>query len=351
MKFSLLEARLEQKINEIYSAATPGLCLQVHLKGKKVVDIGVGDVQPYYDLASLTKIIFTVQALIKSFDQGLWNLSTHVYDLAPWFRFERTKIVELLYHRSGLPSWLPVFKEVDLSMSSKQKWEFYRKKIQLEVLQPTPKSLYSDIGFWTLGFILEKLYEKNLLEIWTELKSEFYPRSTLDFHTNNKPLVDVKYYAPTERCPWRGKIMRGEVHDENAWAMGGVAPHAGLFGSVDDVSWFGLFLRGQLLGISKTQIRQKTMQLFTSRVLESGEGDWALGFMMPTPGSASCGDYFSSASIGHTGFTGTSIWYDPTTDILITFLSNRVYLGRENNNFKALRPKIHNWVIEGLKKI
>ncbi len=351
MKASILETRLEKKIFEVFAPATPGLCLQVHLKGKKVCDLGVGEVFPYYDLASLTKIVFTVQAMILAFDQGLWNLNTAVYEVLPWFRYEKVRIVDLLTHRSGLPAHLPIYKDVDLQQTASKRWDYYRTTISQLSLQKEPVSVYSDVGFWVLGMVLEKLYNESLLSVWLKVKSELFPRCTLDFHPGNVPPVDKKYFAPTERCPWRGRIIHGEVHDENAWAMGGVAPHAGLFGSVDDVSWFGLYLRGQLLGISKTQIRQKTMQLFTSRALEPGEGDWALGFMMPTPGSSSCGDYFSSNSIGHTGFTGTSVWYDPSTDVLITLLSNRLYLGRDNHNFKALRPKIHNWVIEGLKKI
>src|SRR5262249_6059003 len=100
------------------------------------------------------------------------------------------------------------------------------------------------------------------------------------------------FYAPTERCPWRGRLVQGEVHDENAWALGGLSSHAGLFGSIDDVSWYGLFLRSQLMGISKTFLKSRTVKVFTNRARSLGKGDWALGFMMPTPGSSSCGDYF-----------------------------------------------------------
>ena len=95
---------------------------------------------------------------------------------------------------------------------------------------------------------------------------------------------------------------------------------------------------------------QKTAQLFSKKAVEEGKGDWALGFMMPTPGQASCGHYFDLSSIGHTGFTGTSTWYDPKMDLAVCILSNRLVYGRENNRFKELRPKIHNWLVEGLRK-
>ena len=202
----------------------------------------------------------------------------------------------------------------------------------------------------TLALILQKLLDKPLIEIWQEIKEAFYPRLSLDFSENNVPKFDTKYYAPTEKCPWRGKVLRGEVHDENAWSFGGVSSHAGLFGSIDDLGWFGLFIRGQLMGISKTLIKQKTARLFATRSRPPGKGDWALGYMLPTPGHSSCGDFFSPYSIGHTGFTGTSIWYDPAQDLLVAILSNRVAFGREVKDFLTLRPMIHNWIIEGLRR-
>ena len=118
----------------------------------------------------------------------------------------------------------------------------------------------------------------------------------------------------------------------------------------DDLGWHALNIRSQLLGIARYEVKQKTAQLFAKRAVEEGKGDWALGFMMPTPGQASCGHYFDLSSIGHTGFTGTSTWYDPKMDLAVCILSNRLVYGRENNRFKDLRPKIHNWLVEGLRK-
>jgi CubicO group peptidase (beta-lactamase class C family) len=141
------------------------------------------------------------------------------------------------------------------------------------------------------------------------------------------------------------------VHDDNAWAFGGLSTHAGLFGSIDDLGWFALFMRSELKGYAKTSVKPKTAQFFASRSLPPGKGDWALGYMMPTPGNSSAGNYFSPFSIGHTGFTGTSLWYDPQADLSIAILSNRVFYGRENKEFATLRPQIHNWIIEGMKRV
>jgi CubicO group peptidase (beta-lactamase class C family) len=189
-----------------------------------------------------------------------------------------------------------------------------------------------------------------LIEIWSRIKEEFYPRTSLEVHDSNLPKAPVRLYAPTERCEWRSKLIQGEVHDDNTWAFGGVSSHAGLFGSIDDLGWYALLLRSQIKGISKTSIKQKTAQLFAQRSRPVGRGDWALGYMMPSPGASSSGSYFSPYSIGHLGFTGTSIWYDPVADVSIGMVSNRVFYGRDKNEFAALRPKIHDLIIEGMKK-
>ncbi|MGZ3692367.1 MAG: serine hydrolase, partial [Pseudobdellovibrio sp.] len=198
---------------------------------------------------------------------------------------------------------------------------------------------------------LEKLNEKNIYDVWTDLKQKYYPTTALDFHLENKTDVPIERFAPTEDCVWRKRIMRAEVHDENAWSFGGVSTHAGLFGSIEDVSAFGLNVRSQLQGIARYSIRQKTAQLFAQRAIPGDVGDWAMGYMMPTPGSASCGPHFSELSIGHTGFTGTSFWYDPKDDLLVLILTNRIHYGRENKAYISLRPQIHTWIYESLKRI
>ena len=192
--------------------------------------------------------------------------------------------------------------------------------------------------------------KKNILDVWLDVKEKYYPHSTLDFIINNIPQFDENFYAPTEFCPVRKKVLKGVVHDENTWALGGVSTHAGLFGSIDDMGWYMLHLRSQILGIAKYFIKLKTTQAFVKRARPEGRGDWSLGFMMPTPGKSSCGGYFSLNSIGHTGFTGTSMWYDPKSDLAVSVLSNRLVYGRENRSFVELRPLIHNWIVEGLKK-
>lgn len=351
MTVSVFEKNLRKHLEKALPPAAPGVQIQVHSQGKKVLDLSVGETFAYYDLASLTKIIFTVQALMKSFEEGKWNLKSTVHEFCPWFPDEKILIVECLNHSSGLPWWLPFYQSLDLTTSSLNRWTEAARMIREAKIEKTDVSVYSDVGFIVLGHVLENIYSLPLIEIWSHIKDEFFSRSTLDFNVENKPKSQVKFYAPTERCPWRKKIIQGEVHDDNAWAFGGVSSHAGLFGSIDDLGWVGIFLRSQLNGISKTTIRQKTAQLFAQRSRPAGKGDWALGYMMPTPGASSSGSFFSPYSIGHIGFTGASLWYDPVADVSVAILSNRVFYGREKKDFALLRPQIHNWIVEGLKKV
>lgn len=350
MRSSVLEKNLTKQIEEKIKDVTPGLLLRAYQNGKMICDISVGETYAYYDLASLTKIIFTTQAMMYAFELGKWNLDTPVNEILDWFPHKNTLIQNLLTHSSGLVWWKPFYKEINLNENVMQRWQQVKKEIASLPLEKNENSVYSDVGFLLLAFLLEEMYERPLLEIWNLMREKFYSGTTLDFHPGNIPYHRLNLYAPSEECSWRKKLIRGEVHDENAWALGGVSTHAGLFGSIDDIGWYSLHLRSQLLGISKNEIKLKTAKLFAHRARPTGSGDWALGFMMPSPGVASCGGYFSLTSIGHTGFTGTSTWYDPKLDLAVGILSNRTLYGRENKAFSLLRPQIHNWLIEGLRK-
>lgn len=350
MRYNSVERALIEKLQTSILDVTPGVVVRAYHHGRMICDVQVGQTFPIYDFASLTKVIFTQQCLMQAYDQGLWHFDTRVKEILPDWSFESMKITELLTHTSGLDWWKPFYKDIDqnLSFDEKRLWLF--RQINQSELQKNPKSVYSDLGFMTLGFVLEKLYKKNIFEVWQEALDNFYPTTSMNFHLQNKPINDLQQYAPTEECAYRGKVMRGEVHDENCWALGGVSSHAGLFGSIDDLSTYGLLLRSQLHGIARYKIKQKTAQLFAARAIDQDVGDWALGYMMPSAETASCGPHFSLQSIGHTGFTGTSFWYDPRQDLLVLILSNRVNYGRENKKYISLRPQIHSWIYEAIKR-
>ncbi len=350
IRTSTLEKSLAAQIEPRLRDVTPGVQVRAYQGGKLVCDISVGETFPYYDLASVTKIIFSVQAMTVAFEEKKWDLDTKLSSVLPWFPSKKTRVQDLLTHSSGLPWWVPFYKDIKTDASVPERWKQLQSMIIGQEIEIKEVSTYSDVGILTLAFVLEALYQKSLPEIWNETKEKFYSGTTLNFHTNNVAAYRKNLYAPTEECPWRLRVLQGEVHDENAFALGGISSHAGLFGSIDDMGWFLLHLRSQIQGVARSIIRQKTAMLFSQRARPVGKGDWALGYMMPTPGSASCGVYFSLNSIGHTGFTGTSAWYDPKMDLAVAVLSNRVAYGRENKAFGPLRSDIHNWLVEGLKK-
>lgn len=349
MSVGLVENTLIKKIEAALPGTTPGLQIQAYHRGRKVIDLEAGETFVYYDLASVTKVIFTTQALMWSFDLDKWNLESKVKDFVTWYPHE-TKLTELMNHSSGLCWWRPFFEKVDLSQPIDQRWKFLADELKKEKLENSDNvSVYSDLNFLMFKYILESMWNMPILEIWNKVMDQFYSRSTFEFHPNNIPKNVARLYAPTERSAWRDKLIQGEVFDDNAWALGGVSTHAGLFGSVDDLSWYGLMLRSGLKGIAKSSIKSKTFKLFMQRSRPAEGGDWALGFMMPTPGKSSSGNYLSSLSVGHTGFTGTSFWFDPVNDVFISILSNRVFLGRENKAFQSLRPELHNWIMKALR--
>jgi len=350
VKLSILEKKLTEQLETAIRDVTPGVMVRAYQNGRLICDVAVGSTYAYYDLASLTKIIYTVQAMMLAFEEKKWDLQTKLSDILPWVSHKNIYVKDLLTHSAGYLWWSDFYKRLDMNQSWQDRREHLRQELAGLNIEPQATSVYSDIDFLILGFVLEKFYGKNLVEIWNDIKTQFYDGTTLEFHPRNVTTLQKNLFAPTEECPWRKRLLQGEVHDQNCWAMGGVSTHAGLFGSIDDLGWYVLHLRSQLLGIARYKIKQKTAQLFAERARPEGAGDWALGFMLPTPGSASCGGYFSLKSIGHTGFTGTSIWYDPKSDLAVVILSNRLVYGADNKAFAALRPKIHNWLVEGLRR-
>lgn len=346
MNLSTSENLLKVRLAAAIDGVTPGVVLRAYRRGALLCDCRAGATHEFYDLASLTKIVFTQQALMQAFDQGLWTADSRVADFLPDFPHGEIRLINLMTHTSGMTWWKPFYESVPLQWPREQKWGWLLDELGRAEVDATGKAVYSDLGFMLLGFVLERMHGRDLLSIWNDLRERCYPASTLAFSVDNVPPQLRARYAPTEDCPWRGKHLQGEVHDDNSWSLGGVTPHAGLFGSMDDLAQFGQLLRSEVLGLPGSPLRPSTASWFSRRAIDAPQGDWALGFMLPSVSGASCGRHFSAASIGHTGFTGTSIWFDPNNELLVLILSNRVALGRENRFFISVRPQLHDWVCE-----
>jgi serine-type D-Ala-D-Ala carboxypeptidase len=160
-----------------------------------------------------------------------------------------------------------------------------------------------------------------------------------------QPVEEV--IAPTENCPWRKRILCGEVHDDNAYAMGGVAGHAGLFSSARDLHTLLLRLNQCLRG-KDNFLPQSLVREFLTRDESAGHSNFALGWDTPTPGNSTSGTLFSPRSVGHLGFTGCSIWWDIEKDCHVVLLTNRVHPSRKNDKIKDFRPLIHDQIMKVL---
>lgn len=340
---------LESKIAAGALGATPGVLVRAFVNGKLKINLSVGQTYKYYDLASLTKVVSTVSLLMRLFDQKRFDPKAGLSKYISWFEYT-TSCADVLSHSAGFPWWIPVYQKLieefpnyqELSLSERG---FFLEK-ELRSLSPSKpeKAIYSDVDFFFLKSVLQNIFNTPINIAFDEF-AEILNLKHTKYNINNKASYEVSTYAPTENCPWRHKILQGEVHDDNTWSLGGVSSHAGLFGSMDDLSIWALELRKALKGQSKIW-SQKSAKLFTSRAVPNTLGDWTLGFMMPSSGLSSSGKYFSENSFGHTGFTGTSVWFDPKKDFIVLILSNRVHPTRKNEEFKQLRPLIHDWCYE-----
>ncbi|MBA3002504.1 MAG: beta-lactamase family protein [Desulfurivibrio sp.] len=309
-----------------------------------------------YDLASLTKPLATTLAILSLLKEGSIQLTTRVSDIFPQTKktfLHRTSIKDLLCHSAGFAAHQPYY----LKLSGQA--EDTRNETLLELLaaeslayEPGSMSIYSDLGFILLGLIIEKTSNMDLVRFFREkLARSLGIEDTIFYRkigTGERRETQKRSYAPTEQCPIRKKQLCGEVSDENAYALGGAAGHAGLFGTIEGVLEMGVHLLDQWQGREEHPSYQaRDLQRFLIRQDIPGS-TWALGFDTPSRTGSSGGRYLAPTSVGHLGFTGTSFWIDPTRDLVMVLLSNRVHPSRENSRIKQFRPLFHDTVMESL---
>ena len=287
-----------------------------------------------FDLASLTKVMATTTIAMRQVDAGMTPLDLPVADaLTDWRGDDRNQVTvrDLLAHSSGLTAHLPFYRD----HAGRSEFEAAICRLPLEYA-PRTRSIYSDLGFMLLGFILSDRDPKRagLVEQFDRVAAA-RGWGEVGYHP---PAQWRSRTAPTELDPWRGRTLVAEVHDENAWALGGAAGHAGLFGTVSAV---GAFARDVLRAFNgDTAIASaETFDTFC-RCTDVPGSSRALGWdtMRPT---SSCGNRLSPRSIGHTGFTGTSLWIDPDAGLSIALLANRVHPSRDNEAILRFRPGFH----------
>jgi CubicO group peptidase (beta-lactamase class C family) len=295
-----------------------------------------------FDLASLTKVLCTAGLVMGQLEQGRLTLDDPVRTRIPgWQRTDRDRVTirDLLAHCAGLPAYVPFFRV----HTGRAAFEHAICETPLEY-PPRSASVYSDLGFMLLGFLLEEVaplpvqFDAMLQQMGTLQELRFQPPDAWRPRT-----------APTEQDSWRGRLLVGEVHDENAWALAGVAGHAGLFGTAAAVGQYARHLL-QVLAGRVGAFRQNTVDTFIARRVDVPGSSRALGWDTMLP-SSSCGRRLSPRAFGHTGFTGTSLWIDPQRDIYVVLLTNRVHPTRSNDAIREVRPALHDAVIEDLESM
>jgi len=342
--------------NGIEDKAFPGAVVLVWKDGNIIYEKAYGnftydksspkvDTNTLYDLASVTKVVVTTTATMICYDRNLFSLDDKIVKYIPEFGVngkENIKIKNLLLHNSGLMAWKK-FYERDLKYDEVIK-EIYFSELEYKTSE---KTVYSDLGIITLGKIIEKVSGKSL-DIFC--KDEIFDPLNMN-STFFNPNDSLKILcAPTEIDNyWRMKTLQGDVHDETSAMLNGVAGHAGLFSTSDDIAKLISVLLNKGKLNQKQFIKQSTIELFTKRYSE--ESTRALGWDTKSESGSSAGEYFSINSFGHTGYTGTSIWADPVRNLFVIFLTNRVYPTRENTKIQKVRPQLHNAVIKSIEII
>jgi CubicO group peptidase (beta-lactamase class C family) len=332
--------------------AFPGASVAVGYRGKLIALRGLGrftysdhspEVTPdtVYDLASLTKVIATTAVAMVLYERGALDLEQRLIDLLPGFRAadprkEKVTLRMLLAHSSGLPAYLRLFE----TAHSREELLKHAMEVPLSA-DPGSRSEYSDIGFILLGEALTLLAQCPLDQFW---ENEIYDRLGLKMIAFNPPHSWKAVIPPTEDDKtFRKRIIRGEVNDENAWAMGGVAGHAGCFSNALEIASFGQCL----LNGGRPLLKPHTVDLFTQRQTSPDGTSRALGWDTPSAPSQS-GKHFSARSYGHLGFTGTSLWIDAERQLSVTLLTNRTWPDRKSQAIKTIRPAFHDAVIAAL---
>ena len=356
---------ITRKLQQAFeNGSTPGVALLVDHNGELLYRHAVGYAQQYpehkdlredtiFDIASLTKVVATTTAVMCLIRDNVLSLKEPVRNYIPEFPRDDVTCFHLLTHSAGFPGWLPLYEEVQLQAHQPEKIcigsEAAKQVILEQVCQtslmadPGEQYTYSDLGFILLGCVIERLTDMPL-DIYCE-KEIFTPlgMSTTFFRRYGAVLREGEY-AATERCEWRRRIIYGEVHDENAYALGGVAGHAGLFSTLDDVRILMNTLLRCYDGMHDFLPQALVQQFFTRQYLPK-ESTRALGWDTPSAHDSTAGELLSPTSVGHTGFTGTSIWLDLSRKLLMVLFSNRVHPSRNNQTFLKMRPKIHDTIV------
>lgn len=383
-----LEGLLQNALDTVFPAVS--MCVIQH--GQTVLNAHGGNNEgaalahdARFDLASITKL-FTTTAVLQLISAGRLGLHTRLCDIVPEFSRsgprwtdaaqsphtlarlpmdqptlpvdpEDVEIHHLLTHSSGLHDWRDLFMQLGACPEPPMAGRIPEQKQQqaIELVgqlgfrsRPGP-IVYSDLGFILLGEVVSRLQGRPLDHVLSTQVMAPLSLPDIVFNPVTHGHLALSRTVSTEwDARWRGRRVWGEVHDENACAMGGVAGHAGLFGTAESVARFGLAWLGT--GQSQWQINPTLFEQAKRAQIEQGTQRRGWGFMCKSSAGSSCGRFFSSRSFGHTGFTGTSLWIDPDRQLVVATLSNAVHRGRDMKPMFNFRVALHEMLSEFFKE-
>ena len=336
----------------IATRAFPGCAFGVFAEGKVLLEDARGHftdeadappVEPHtvFDVASLTKVAATTAVAMLLYQRGVLDLETPLGELLPGFvvgressqRARRVQIRHLLAHSSGLPGYAELFRDATTPDA------LLRACLQLPLeSEPGARAEYSDPGFILLGKALEVLLRESLAT-WTH--REIFTPLELAATGFNPPPAARPFIPPTEEdLALRGRRIQGEVQDENAWRLKGVAGHAGVFSNVPDLLRFAASILASLHRDSAGLFSPETIETFAERQGPSGSTR-ALGWDTPSAKGSSAGQFFAAHSVGHLGYSGCSLWIDLDASIAVVLLTNRTWPDRKSQLIREVRPAFH----------
>lgn len=334
--------------NEIDAEHIPGAVIHVSHQNEVILQESIGNRVVYpnkapmkldtvFDLASLTKVVATLPVLLKLIENGHIRLDDQVVNFLPAFgnrNKDKVRIRHLLTHTSGLPSHREFFRE---SLNTEQILNrIYEEELETSIGE---KVIYSDLGI----IILYRIFETITGEKFEDYVQNQIFKPLCMNETGFNPNFQKERYAVTEFSEKLGDYKTGIVHDENTESMGGISGHAGLFSTVNDLAKYtsliendGVYGGNRIISKAAIELSRKNYTAFDTEYR-------GLGWILKSNSYSSCGDLFSTSSYGHTGFTGTSIWFDPEIKLHVILLTNRVHFGRKDAILR-LRPRLHSLI-------
>ncbi len=394
-------AQVTRILEEGTGRAAPAIALHVRHLGQTAFEGAYGVLDPdqaglptppnaLFDLASVTKL-FTATAFMRLVEAGSARLDQPVCEIIPEFGGTRpiggaedpiskqptppdpayagtevdarqVTFRHLLTHTSGLAAWRSIYRAAGPAppppghpMGRPTVEERIRRGIQAIcaypfAYPPGESLIYSDLGLILLGEAIARLTGRRLDHAMRMLVLDPLGMADAGFRPLDMPhRAEVSRCVPTEFCAWRRRRLRGEVHDENAAGLGGVAGHAGLFATAEQVARLGqLYLdEGRWQGMQL--LASETVQEMTREQVRFGENVRGLGWMRRSPTGSSSGQHFGPNSFGHTGYTGTSLWVDPDRQLVVSLMTNRVYYGRDPRAITSFRPAVHDAIVQTIE--